>query len=153
MLESFEEVGYGGILDWDYKLVEVDERYPSGVEAVAFEAVVVGGKLPAVARPVDILYYALLDIRFENLLCAVGALVVVDVELVYALRQMPFHPLLEVRSLVLGNGTDSQMMLGCGMVSVYVDVQLYGVEHSETQNTTPLIACHLVRNYSCYDFS
>ena len=85
LLESFEEVGYGGILDWDYKLVEVDECYPSGVEAVAFEAVVVGGKLSSVARPVDILHYALLDVRFENLLCAVGALVVLDVELVYAL--------------------------------------------------------------------
>ena len=153
LLESFEEVGYGGILDWDYKLVEVDECYPSGVEAVAFEAVVVGGKLSSVARPVDILDNTLLDVRFENLFCAVGALVVVDVELVYALRQMPFHPFLEVRALVLGNGADSQMMLRCGMVSAYVDVQLYGVEHAETQNTTPLIACHLVRDYSCYDFS
>ena len=61
LLESFEEVGYGGILDWDYKLVEVDECYPSGVEAVAFEAVVVGGKLSSVARPVDILDNTLLD--------------------------------------------------------------------------------------------
>ena len=120
---------------------------------MAFQTVVVCGKLSSVARPVDILDNTLLDVRFENLLCAVGALVVVDVELVYALRQVPLYPFLEVGTFVLGNGADSQIMLRCGMVSAYVDVQLYGVEHAETQDATPLIACHLVRDYSCYDFS
>ena len=153
LLEAFEEVGYGSVLDRDDEFVEVDECYPSGVEAVAFQTVVVCGKLSSVARPVDILDNTLLDVRFENLLCAVGALVVVDVELVYALRQVPLYLFLEVGTFVLGNGADSQIMLRCGMVSAYVDVQLYGVEHAETQDATPLIACHLVRDYSCYDFS
>ena len=111
---------------------------------------VIGSKLHAVAWPVFVVDYSALYVRLEYLSRAVSALVVVDEELVYAVRQVPFYPLLEVRSFVLSYGAYRQTELRLGVVSLYLALQPDGVEESVSEYASPAVARHLVRNYSCY---
>ena len=152
LFETAEEVGYGSIPDRHDEFIQVDKSQPTGREAMAGQAVVVGSKLTSVARPVGIVHDALFDVRLEYLPCTIRTLIIIYIELFHTLGLMPFYPLHEIGSLILCNGTDGEIMHRKGMVVSQLMLQTYCIRHAKPQYPAPTIARHLVRYHSGNDF-
>ena len=106
VIKPLQEVRNGCILDGDDKLVQVDKRYPMRVITIGFQAIIIGGQLSPVTRPILIFHYPLTDVGLKNGFGIIGALVVVDIEFFHSLLPMPFNPFLEIRAFILGYCAD-----------------------------------------------
>ena len=147
VLKAVQKFGNGAVLYRHDKFIEVDDCNPASIETVTLKAVVVGGKLALASGEKVIFHNARVDVGLKHLACAVGALVVVDVEAFHALAAMPLNPLLEVGTLILCNGTHCQVVLGRGVIVLDAPLQLDGIDDAIAQDTAPAVACHLVGNH------
>ena len=72
---------------------------------------VIGCNLHAMAGPWAVIHYPGFYVRGQHLLGAVGASVVVDVEFVNSLVDVPVEPFLKIWAFVLGYGAYGQVHL------------------------------------------
>ena len=96
------------MLIWYEEFVQIQERAPSRLPPEVFIPMFIRRNLPRSFRPFGQCHRPIVHVWLQHLAKMVGGIVVIQVEMLHPHQRMILNPLLQIRCLVLENGTQRQ---------------------------------------------